>query len=55
MFGAPDGKLVDGVVVDHVGDGGERPAELTQDVLTVRRLLDPHVHESMSAPGYKND
>ena len=50
MLRPPDGKLVDGVVVDHVGNGGEGSAELTQDVLTVWCLLDAHVHEPMGAP-----
>ena len=50
MLCAPDGQLVDSVVVDHVRDGGEGPAELTEDVLPLRRLLDPHVHKAVGAP-----
>ena len=50
---ALDGQPVDGVVVDHVGDGGEGPAELAQDVLARPRLLDAHVHEPVAAPEIK--
>lgn len=47
MFCPLDGKSVDSVVVDHVGDAGEGSAELTQDIVTTGRHLDPHVHISM--------
>ena len=46
-----DGQPVDGVVVDHLGDGVEGSAELAQDVLTAGSQLDSHVHEPVAAPG----
>lgn len=49
MLRALDGEPVDGVVVDHVGDGLEGPAELAEDVVPRRRLLDPHVHVTVAA------
>ena len=51
MLCALDGQAVEGVVVDHVGNGGEGPAELAKDELAGRGLLDPHVHEAVAAPG----
>ena len=45
-----DGQPVDGVVVDHLGDGVEGSAELAQDVLTSGCQLYPHVHEAVAAP-----
>ena len=54
MLGALDGEPVDGVVVDHVRDGGEGSTELAQDILTPCRLLNSHMHEPMAAPENNN-
>ena len=51
MLRSLDGQPVDGVVVDHLGDGVEGAAELAQDVLPRPRQLDAHVHEPVAAPG----
>ena len=51
VLGPLDGQPVDGVVVDHLGDGVEGAAELAQDVLPRPRQLDAHVHEPVAAPG----
>ena len=40
------------VVVDHLRDGVEGSAELSQDVLATSSELDPHVHEPVAAPGH---
>ena len=40
------------VVVDHLRDGVEWSAELSQDVLATSSELDPHVHEPVAAPAH---
>ena len=49
MFSPFDGKSVNGVVVNHLGDAMEGSAELAKDILAVGGELDPHVHETMTA------
>ena len=53
MLRSLDGQAVECVVVDHVGDGGEGPAELAEDKLAALRLLNTHVHEPVAAPKNK--
>lgn len=50
VFCAFDGQLVDGVVLDHLGYGGERVAELAEDEATLTRRNYLHVHEATGTP-----
>lgn len=50
VFGALDGQLVDGVVLYHLGYGGERVAELAEDKATLARWNYLHVHEATGTP-----
>lgn len=51
MLGAPDGQSVQRVVPDHVRDGRERAAELSEDEAPgLAALLDPHMHEASGTP-----
>lgn len=53
VFGTLDGQLVDGVVLYHLGYGGERVAELAEDEATLARRNYLHVHEATGTPGGK--
>lgn len=50
VFCALDGQLVEGVVLDHLGYGGERVAELAEDEATLARRNYLHVHEATGTP-----
>ncbi len=50
VLGSSDRQLVCGVVVDDLGDGGERRAVLSEHVTPLCRLSELHVHEALAAP-----
>lgn len=51
MFSPSHGQSVQAKVSNHIGDGSKRSTELSKDKFTGIFLpLDPHVHESFSAP-----
>lgn len=55
VLSSSDGQFVCSVVVDDLGDSGERRTVFPEDVTAVSRLSELHVHESFATPGTKTN